>query len=577
MGPLTDHRMVPALLVILIAALGTELRVHDLSGQLPISDEWHALHAAATCSYGTLAGLMTAGATSIPMNLYDKLLLGTVGWSEWTIRMPSLLAGIALLLAVPALVFRLLGARVALVACGLVAVSPFLVFFSRYARPYSLAVLLAFVGAMSCHRWFVSGRRGWAVVFALCGAVAAWLHPVELRMVALPLGFYLVVALVRRVRSGAPRPAVGPAALVLAGVSALVVLAVLLLPVLLGERERLFGILGRHAPTAATLAGAAELLAGTADGWLLGLLAALLVVGALTLLRRDRLLAGMFATVVVGVVAVVLVTRPHRSNLPIVFARYALPILPFCAVILAAGVDEVLRRVERSLLLGRVGTHAVATLAILLLLAVLLHRGPLPSLYHQGVNSYTNHKAFQSSYGWIDDEAGHLARYRRTMLGDAVETALATSAFYVSLRDEPGDEAIIEYPQPVGDVASFHGAHQRGHGRRVLGGYVPSVPPDARSARPGFVNAFGDIDQVLAEVADPAALRFASLIDITDVQAVRESEARYLVVHHSPALEMKGVRSLRRDRTSRLEPMIVRYGEPVLVDDWVAVFDLASR
>ena len=76
-------------------AAGAYFRLASLSHELIVSDEWHGLHAAALLGYGELFSLMTPGATSIPLNLYYKALLDTVGWSEFWLRLPSLLAGVA--------------------------------------------------------------------------------------------------------------------------------------------------------------------------------------------------------------------------------------------------------------------------------------------------------------------------------------------------------------------------------------------------------------------------------------------------------------------------------------------------
>ena len=79
------------------------------------------------------------------MNLYYKALLDTVGWSELWLRLPSLLAGVASLIVLPVASRRWLGLRAQSTFCGLLAVSPILIYYSRYSRPYAVVVLLTFL------------------------------------------------------------------------------------------------------------------------------------------------------------------------------------------------------------------------------------------------------------------------------------------------------------------------------------------------------------------------------------------------------------------------------------------------
>ena len=131
----SESRIGPHLLIAGAVLIAAVIRLYGLSGQLIVSDEWHGLHAAARASYGELFRLLTAGATSIPLNLYYELLLNTVGWSEWSVRGPSFAAGVATVAVVPYLLRGILGTRVAVLSGYLLAISPLLVFVSRYGRP----------------------------------------------------------------------------------------------------------------------------------------------------------------------------------------------------------------------------------------------------------------------------------------------------------------------------------------------------------------------------------------------------------------------------------------------------------
>ena len=81
--------------------LGAVLRLHGIRDQLLLSDEWHAPHAAALASAWQLLGLVTLGATSIPLNVYTRLVLDGPGWSELALRLPALVPGLAALIVFP--------------------------------------------------------------------------------------------------------------------------------------------------------------------------------------------------------------------------------------------------------------------------------------------------------------------------------------------------------------------------------------------------------------------------------------------------------------------------------------------
>jgi uncharacterized protein (TIGR03663 family) len=90
-----------------------------------------------------------------------------LGYGLWQLRLPGALIGVALCL-LPLLLRRRLGWGPALAACGLLAASPTLVYYARYAIHETLLVTLGFAVAAFVLRWSDSGRAGW-----LIGAAAA--------------------------------------------------------------------------------------------------------------------------------------------------------------------------------------------------------------------------------------------------------------------------------------------------------------------------------------------------------------------------------------------------------------------
>jgi hypothetical protein len=107
------------------------------------------------------------GATCIPLNFYDWLLGATIGWSEFMLRLPSLICGLLCVLICPLLARKLIGTRRAVLLGFLLAISPTLIFYSRISRPYSAVALLAFAAVLFAARWMQSGGFR-SVLFFIC-------------------------------------------------------------------------------------------------------------------------------------------------------------------------------------------------------------------------------------------------------------------------------------------------------------------------------------------------------------------------------------------------------------------------
>jgi hypothetical protein len=130
-----------------------------------------------------------------PLPLYHWLLYAFVQVlpiAEWSLRLPSLLAGLGCVAGVYFLCRRLLGAEVGLVAALLVAVDPMQVTVSVLARPYALAnfaCLLSFWGLLGIfYSKGVAGRVVGALVYGVSVALIAYLNPVLLAVLAGHLG-----------------------------------------------------------------------------------------------------------------------------------------------------------------------------------------------------------------------------------------------------------------------------------------------------------------------------------------------------------------------------------------------------
>ena len=129
-----------------------------------------------------------------PLLLHEWLRLG-LGSSEWWLRLPSVLAAIALMVALVWLASLVAGRNAALVAVLLAAVSPFMFDYAQMARAYMfvmLAVTIAVAGVLQAER-SQSAQWRWLTLSAVAAAAAQCLH-YSAWCVLLPLGCYVATS-----------------------------------------------------------------------------------------------------------------------------------------------------------------------------------------------------------------------------------------------------------------------------------------------------------------------------------------------------------------------------------------------
>ena len=257
------------------------------------------------------------------------------------LRLPSLLAGTALVPALYTAGRELYGRRTGLAAAVVGALGPPLVWYSVEARPEALAALLAVVSLVAAVRAVRRGRPADWVLLGVAEAAVVWSHQlgvVHVTVLTVAVGAY--VWRERRAGRGGPAlvaGAAGSAAVALAAAAALVAARsglgpphVLLplefaTPAAPGGGRAVFPILstaltallGFHPPDVTS-----RLLAF----WPLGILAALLVLGRARSPRAGLLLA-LAAAPFAALLATQVAGAPRQPAFALTWAATALPIL----------------------------------------------------------------------------------------------------------------------------------------------------------------------------------------------------------------------------------------------------------
>ena len=516
---------------------GAWLRYYQLDLQILVEDEWHAVHKILRSGFADIYQSFGRSDHSIPLALYDRWLMLHGGLTEWTMRMPMFISGIALLVAAPLLARRAADPATRALWVGLLAVSPLLVYFSKIARPYSITVLAVFVAAIAIRRWWREGGLGWAATYVVATCAAAWLHPVTLGFTLLPLGYFGVSSL--RVLGEDRRPL---SRLFVLGVPLLAALAATLGPPLYHDWDALAAKTGEHAITVDSVYRTWLLLAGTGSPFVLVAVASLGIYGAVVLWRRDRDLVRFFGLSIGGYWLLLALSGATWIEHPLVQARYLMIVLPFLLFATAVGAVALARRSPWP------ATIPVVVVALPLTLIAL---GPLPrSLYYP--NQFLGHARFQYDYDESKNPYVTLAPKQQI------------PAFYEQLaRLPPASVTLIEAPWNLESQFNPLPFYQERHRQRIKVGFVNGVCGE---------RTFGEYPE------SERGLRMRHVAHLSALLRGKRYGADYLVVHRMPWTIAPGVPPTQWPDVEACLPLIAaRLGPPAFSDEQIAVFALSRN
>ncbi|MEE8409385.1 MAG: glycosyltransferase family 39 protein [Myxococcota bacterium] len=177
-----------------IVATGAGLRLATLGSRCLWSDELSTLNRALALAAGAPASSL-APSGNVPLYFWSLEAWQLGGNSEWWLRLPSVLFGVATICMAFVLARAVFDQKTALVAAALTAASPFLVMYSQVVRPYALVALLSTAALVVFLRAVeLNGRRHW-IGFALLTTAGLYTH---LFAAAVPLATTLYLVLFHR-------------------------------------------------------------------------------------------------------------------------------------------------------------------------------------------------------------------------------------------------------------------------------------------------------------------------------------------------------------------------------------------
>ena len=530
-------RVGPVLALSAALVAGTVLRAYQLTAQVLVDDEWHLVHKLRDGpSLASLIGDFGSNDHSIGLGLCSWLLMRLGPVNELSLRMPSLIAGLVLLIAMPFVAARDLDLGTGVMLAWLLAISPLLCFFSRLARPYAVTTLLVSIAVLSFYRWFVSGGKDRQArrSYLLAAASTPIFHLSSAPAVLAP---FLIAAFPPSILRSSARPSTKATARLF--VTTIAAMAVLLFIPAFESGGRVAARLAIDRPDVTTGIGALQLLSGTADPAVVLLFTILGAMGVYGLWRRSRTLTIALAIVIVVQIVAIAASGAAAIHVPVVAARYIAVVLPLLLVFPASGLAVI----------GRIAPGRTGLLAQVLVgmttTALLFFRGPLRWIY-EWPNDFTNHASYQADYA--------VGRYAERF------RPYGTSRFYTDvLANRPrGSTTIVEAPWYYywHDFAYY----QRLHRQHVVIGFVGE---DGEPSRIGEVSA-----------ADPG-MRLRRAVHLAKPDTLRGRGIEFIVLHRDVFTELRWPTGVS-DTPVAMNVWIDRYqqwcGPPIFDDRWIVVF-----
>jgi hypothetical protein len=555
-----------------VLIVGAFLRLYLLPAQILLDDEWHGIVAVLGNNLATiLTSYNPNDNSSQPLNIFNYFIYNYAGFSELGFRLPSIISGIASLIVLPMALKKIFNERVAAVFALLLSISPFLIFYSRFSRAYSLMMLLSFLSLLQSYHWLTTGKRSHAAGYISLGSLAVYVHPFAVVAVVAPLVVASAACFFGAVKINKFSGEIAVTWKQTAVVALIIGILIMVFswPMLLNSGQLPWA---RGRMTLEGVSCALTLLSGTANppsNLLYYLLAAW---GLVSLLSRGHQLGWLFVITVPGYLAVLAASRPLGLENGVVMLRYMIVSVPVTLTLVAVAIEDIASRLKR-----KDDFSALPLLGAGCLAGLLFASGPLPGLYDTP-NNFTNHAAFQGSY--------HTMNWNRS---DAHEIYPAfsvspqdVSPFYFRLKDRSDVRTIVEYPFDVCDYNDLFYYFQHFHQKKVVAGYCSDSAilgySQSNSSNVGRLS----IDDIL-EGVPRTKLSARNIIDVADPTSLAKGEVDMVVFHKylmAPDLSREQRGFVKVDYLS-IPVLKLRYqsvfGRPIYEDNQIVCFSVRSK
>jgi hypothetical protein len=526
-------------LLVLVFLAGSFMRVYRITDQIVIDDEWHALNAVQNHDFSWIFTHFGTSDHSIPLALIYEIQYQITGLNEILLRWPMLLAGCLAVLVLPHLLRHWLNRPEQLLLAALLAISPLLIYYSRFARPYGLLTLLEPAALLMAWHWWKSNQTRHAVGWVLLATFSAWLNTPALIVVTAPFAWFGLLACRRAIFDGDRTTLARLAAI---GGVMLVLLAVLLGPPLATQSDVIITKAGRHLINWETVPWAVSLASGSGHPWVFAAIGLLALTGSYVLFNRDKDFGRYMLFTCVLAVFVLVLTGAAFAQHGNVFLRYLIGLVPFFIACVAAGLVYASTRIVHYSWLPTVTTKAV----LIVTPAVLFLTGPIPDWPLRN-SQFLTHQNYHFHYNQDRNV------YRLSMEG-----WFRKEPFYaeIAAQHEAGEASIVEAPWSMESYTNPINLQQDIHRQRVVIGFINGV-----CAGP----LYGEL------TFGQPGMKFQNFVHLQELLDGTRT-ADYLVLRNRHTAE--GIRKVEMDFDHCVEVVRERFGEPWRESQFATVFKI---
>ncbi len=445
-------------LLALIFLLGAWARLYRVGDQVVIDDEWHALNAVQYHDFRWILTHFGVSDHSIPLALFYEAQYQLIGLSEFLMRWPMILAGCISLLLLPHLLRHWLNRPERLIFAALLAISPVLIYYSRFARPYALLALLEPVALLLAWHWWKTQKFSYGLAWVFLTVFSVWLNVPALFVVTAPFAVFAVMAARKGVLSRDWGSLIRLSAM---GIAVLAILAAILGPPMVTEPWAIFGKSGLHYIDWDTLPWALSLASGSGRVWIYASLGAFALLGVRVLLQRDKEFARyMMATAALAMLALILTGAAWAKD-GNVFLRYLIGLLPIYLSCVALGLAYATGWIATYCRIPQVMHGVILTIALPGLVAL----GPIPDWPVRSMQ-FLAHQNYHFHYQPERNE------YIRLM-----SNWYEPESFYeeIAALHKLGEALVVVAPWNLASYANPLNVQQEVHRQRVQIGFINGV------------------------------------------------------------------------------------------------------
>ena len=528
------------LLIVVAIILGSFLRLFQITDQVVADDEWHSIHALLFREYNQIFTSFGISDHCIPLTVFYKFLSETIGLSETLMRFPQLFFGITSILIFPIFCREIINRKGMVIFALLLSISPLLIFFSRYIRPYSITVFLSFIGVMAFYKWWVGGKKKYAFLYVVCAALGSYFHLVVIPFLLAPFlfatGQLFFTEYLKRV-SELKR-------ILKLAIVTLISIVILVGPPLYMNYFSIEKKIDAQTPSVSIVVHMATLFSGTSSLVLTGILFIISIFGLAKIFYKEKPFALYMAVVSLIHLLSILFIRPSGIVLGTILARYLLPVLPVFLLLVSIGLAEI-----RFFFNRRVHSFSVL-LSTVFLCSLLFYFGPIPRTYYHP-NNWTNHMIFQANYNKAENAYVKYLKPKQI------------PGFYYKLGSLKANSiTIVEAPWRYEWQANELPFYQMIHKQKTLIGFVNDLCADEKF-------------RLLEIPKESKGMNFKNYVFLSDYEKVISKGVEYIIFHKT----MRGDKFSDTDGTPidvlKCKTKIAEnFGEPVLEEQDIIVYQI---